>query len=136
MNNALTSEALSCSSSNLLSSANNNAGGLVDTGRNSVTAEISSLAPYAVLTTKPPVGVEDEPENDLPYRFELSQNWQVGFYRYLSLPFVAGDVVPKKKMLVLKEPGTCQFSYKGRSIRLPSLFVQNSVNPVRLYPRT
>jgi len=50
-------------------------GGQVDTSGNSLTAEISALGTYALFTTKSPVGVEDEPEDELPYRFELSQNY-------------------------------------------------------------
>ena len=50
-------------------------GGLVDTARNEVTAEISQLGTFALFTTKSPVGVEDEQESELPYRFELSQNY-------------------------------------------------------------
>lgn len=50
-------------------------GGLVDTARDEVTAEISELGTFALFTTKSPVGVDDEPESELPYRFELSQNY-------------------------------------------------------------
>ncbi|HPM36567.1 MAG TPA: T9SS type A sorting domain-containing protein [candidate division Zixibacteria bacterium] len=50
-------------------------GGLVDTSGNNVTAEISTLGTFALFTTKSPVGVEDELESPLPYRFEVSQNY-------------------------------------------------------------
>jgi len=50
-------------------------GGLVDTSRNEVTVSITELGTYAAFTTKSPVGVEDEPDDNLPYRFELSQNY-------------------------------------------------------------
>jgi hypothetical protein len=50
-------------------------GGLVDTARNEVTAEISQLGTYALFTTKSQDGVDDEPDNTLPYGFELGQNY-------------------------------------------------------------
>jgi len=50
-------------------------GGLVDTARNEVTAEVSQLGTFALFTTKSPVSVEDAQEDERPYRFELSQNY-------------------------------------------------------------
>jgi hypothetical protein len=62
-------------------------GGLVDTARNEVTAEITGLGTYALFTTKSPVGVDDEPESELPYRFELSQNYPNPFNPTTTIEF-------------------------------------------------
>jgi hypothetical protein len=62
-------------------------GGLVDTARNEVTAEISQLGTYALFTTKSTGGVDDKPDNTLPYRFELSQNYPNPFNPVTQISF-------------------------------------------------
>jgi hypothetical protein len=96
-------------------------GGLVDTARNDVTAEISSLGTYALFTAKSSVGVEDEPEDNLPSRFELSQNYPNPFnpvttieYRIMSRRHVTIEIfnVLGQKVRTLVDETTSAGSYR------------------------
>jgi hypothetical protein len=84
-------------------------GGLVDTARNEVTAEISSLGTYALFTAKSPVGVEEEPEDILPYRFELSQNYPNPFNPVTTIEYS----IPTRSQVTIEI-----FNVLGQKVRM------------------